>query len=182
MKKYIKSSDFDGFGHSTNPDDKKTNYKYYLPDLDIDGTVEEIYQDVLNNYVTDVKALHAIQEILLQNGWGEEAKIVQYYIDEIEEETEYGNGYNISRVKIDIADGYTHAGFEDVEWGQIKWWLNCYLDGEYVYITLTNPETDITDADRVPVDEFMNMTRYDFDTWVGNLHYYGEFYDYSNEE
>lgn len=175
MKKYIRASQFDDFGHSTNPGDNKTNYKYYLPELDIDGTVEEIYADVLHNYVTDRDALVAIQEILLQNQWNEEAKIVGYFIDEIDEEKQYGNNYNISRMKIDIAQGYKNAGFRDAGWGEVNWGLDCYVDGDYVIIILTDPETWVSDGDRVPISEFMNMTRDDFDTWVGQLRFYGDF-------
>lgn len=175
MKKYIRANQFDDFGHSTNPGDNKTNYKYYLPELDIDGTVEEIYADVLNNYVTNRDALVAIQEILLQNHWNEEAKVVGYFIDEIDEEQEYGDDYNISRMKIDIAEGYQNAGFKDAGWGKVNWGLDCYVDGDYVIIVLTDPETWVSDADRVPVSEFMNMTRDAFDTWVGQLRFYGDF-------
>ncbi len=175
MKKYIKANQFDDFGYSTDPGDNKTNYKYYLPELDIDGTVEEIYSDVLHNYVTDHDALVAIQEILLQNQWSEEAKIIGYFIDEIDEEKQYGDDYNISRMKIDIAEGYQNAGFRDVGWGKVNWGLDCYVDGDYVIIVLTDPETWESDADRVLVSEFMDMTRDDFDTWVGQLRFYGDF-------
>lgn len=168
--------DFNSLGTSNRPDDKRTNYKF--TDKYISGNDEspdELFRQVMSNYITDRNELETIQEILKRNNWDEEAKIVGYYIDELDEEAKYGDDYSISRVKIDIADDYKHAGFRDAQWGEVKWWLDCYLDGDYVIITLTDPDTMVTDVDRVPVDEFMNMTRDDFDTWVGQLRFYGNF-------
>jgi len=175
MKRYIAAS-FDDFGHSTDPNDKRTNYRFadkYIPGND--ETPEELYNQVLGNYITDKGELETIKEILIRNGWDNEAQIVQYYIDEIDEDSQFGDDYNISRMKIDIATGYDRAGFEDVSWGKVEWGLDCYLDGDYVIIVLTDPETWEKDADRVPVEEFMSMTRDDFDTWVGQLRFYGDF-------
>jgi len=170
MYKYLKS------------DSQKTNYRFsdkYIPGND--ESPEELYNQVIHNYITDKDELEIIQEILKRNNWVEEAKIVGYFIDEIDEEKQYGDDYNISRMKIDIAQGYQNAGFRDVGWGKVNWGLDCYVDGDYVIIILTNPETWVSDADRVPISEFMNMTRDNFDSWVGQLSYYGDFVDYSEE-
>lgn len=167
--------DFNGLGTSNNPNDKRTNYKFtdlYIPGND--AAPDELFQQVMNNYITDRGELEAIQKILERNGWDEEAKIVGYFIDEIDEEKQYGDDYSISRMKIDIADGYNKAGFE-TNWGEVQWELECFLQDGYVFIGLTDPETYVTDYDRVPVDEFMNMARDDFDTWVGQLRFYGDF-------
>lgn len=167
MYRYVKS------------DSQKTNYKYYLPEFDIDGTVEEIYADVLHNYITDRDALVATQEILLQNNWGDESKIVGYFIDEIDEEKQYGDAYNVSRMKIDIAQGYLRAGFSDVPVGEYD--LDCYVERNNVVIVLTDKTTGVSAADKIPVSQFMTMSRKDFDSWVGQLSYYGDFVDYSEE-
>jgi len=168
--------DFNGLGTSNDPNDKRTNYKFtdlYIPGND--AAPDELFQQVMNNYITDRGELESIQKILERNGWKEEAKIVGYFIDEIDEEKQYGDDYSISRMKIDIADDYKHAGFKDATWGKVEWGLDCYLDGDYVIIVLTDPETWESDSDRVPVEEFMNMTRDDFDSWVGQLRFYGDF-------
>ena len=176
MKKYIRANQFDDFGHALDPNDKRTNYRFsdkYIPGND--ASPEELYEEVLLGYVTDRGELETIKEILQLNHWDDQAKIVQYFIDEIDEEKQYGNNYNISRMKIDIAQGYKNAGFKDVGWGEVNWGLDCYVDGDYVIIILTDPETWVSDGDRVPISEFMNMTRDDFDTWVGQLRFYGNF-------
>ena len=168
--------DFNGLGTSNNPNDKRTNYKFtdlYIPGND--AAPDELFQQVMNNYITDRGELEAIQKILERNGWDEEAKIVGYFIDEIDEEKEYGDDYSISRMKIDIADGYTKAGFEDVPWDSFN--LSCYYDSRNnkVVIELTDSYNWETDADAIPVEKFMNMTRKDFESWVGELSYYGNF-------
>lgn len=174
MKKYIKSTDFDDFGHSIDPKVKKTNYKYYLPDLDIDGTVEEIYQEVLNNYVIREDSLLAIQEILLQNGWMDEAKIVGYYIDELREILKNDDTYSWSRVKIDIAQGYTKsAGFEQRPWGDFL--LSCWVDRDAVIIQLEDYSGSQygSGVTSLPISEFMVMSPKDLDDIVGQLNAYG---------
>ena len=112
---------------------------------------------------------------MAQNCPDEEAKIIDYYIDEIEEEKQYGDDYSINRMKIDIADDYSHAGFDDVSWDSYK--LSCYYDvqSQRVVIELTDNYNWETDADAIPVEKFMNMTRKDFENWVGELSYYGNF-------
>lgn len=181
MKKYIKANQFDDFGHSTDPNDNKTNYKYYLPDLDIDGTVEEIYADVLHNYVTDRDALVAIQEILLQNRWNDEAKIVGYFIDEIDEEQEYGNDYNVSRMKIDIAEGYRNL--EDIyTFGENKYDINIEIqvDGDNLFVIVDDnrdPNNLMRGSSNLPISEFMQMSRKDFDSFINEILFYGMYPD-----
>ncbi len=160
MKRYIQANQFDDFGHSTDPSDNKTNYKYYLPDLDIDGTVEEIYADVLHNYVTDRDALVTIREILLQNQWNDEAKIVGYFIDEIDEEQEYGNDYNVSRMKIDIAEGYRNL--EDIyTFGENKYDINIEIqvDGDNLFVIVDDnrdPNNLMRGSSDLPISDFIN--------------------------
>jgi hypothetical protein len=168
--------DFNGLGTSNNPNDKRTNYKFtdlYIPGND--AAPDELFQQVVNNYITDREELEAIQKILERNGWDEEAKIVGYYIDEIDEEAEYGDAYSISRMKIDIADGYSLAGFEDVPWDSFN--LSCYYDSHSnkVVIELTDTDTWETDATAISLDEFMNMTRKEFDNVAAELSFYGNF-------
>jgi hypothetical protein len=78
-------------------------------------------------------------------------------------------------MKIDIADGYDKAGFEDVPLDSFK--LSCYYDAhsQRVIIELTDTYNWETDADAIPVEKFMSMTRKDFEDWVGELSYYGNF-------
>lgn len=174
MYKYVKSSDFTPLGTPINPDDKRTNYRFadkYIPEND--ESPEELYRQVVGNYVTDKLELETIKEIFIRNNWIDEAQIVQYYIDELDEIAEYGDAYNISRLKIDIADGYVRAGFADVPWGEYN--LECYTERGYLIVVLSDPYTGESAADKLPIDEFMSMSRKDFEAFVGQLAYYGNF-------
>lgn len=167
MKKYIKSSQFDDFGHSIDPNDKKTNYKYYLPELDIDGTVDEIYQTVLNNYVNDRAELEAIREILVQNGWYDEAKIVGYYIEDLEEVANDQTAY-VGQMKIDLAKGHTSTGFTDVApWDDLEIEVN--TEGNDLFISVFDQSTGESGGTMISKDEFFSMSRKAFDSLIGQI-------------
>lgn len=175
----IDYGDFNGLGTSNNPNDKRTNYRF--TDKYISGNDESpdvLFRQVMNNYITDRGELETIKEILERNGWEEESKIVQYYIDEIDEEKEYGDDYSISRMKIDIADGYDHAGFEDVSWGE-DFKLSCWLDADDIIIHLADWGSDSfgQGSTSISVDEFMSMTRGEFDSLVGQVNAYAMTYE-----
>ena len=82
-------------------------------------------------------------------------------------------------MKIDIAQGYLRAGFSDVPVGEYD--LDCYVERNNVVIVLTDKATGVSAADKIPVSQFMTMSRKDFDSLVGQLSYYGDFVDYSEE-
>ena len=118
MKDYHRPTDFSDFGTPNNPEDQRTNYRFYdkyIPGYD--ESPEELFRQVTHEYINDRDELETIKEILVRNGWDNEAEVVQFYIDELDEEKQYGIGYNVSRMKIDLADGYTHTGFEQYPYG-----------------------------------------------------------------
>lgn len=173
MKNYIQPAQFYETGHNVDANDPKTNYKYYYPELDIDGTVEELFQEVLHNYVTNEDSLIAIQEILLQNHWDTEAEIVGFYIDELRELAENDNAYSWNRVKIDLAQGYTKGDeFSDKPWGDYS--LTCWLDRDAVVLELWNYDVYPSHgATSIPFDEFMNMSVDSLEDIVGQIAAYG---------
>lgn len=170
----MRTASFDNFGHSTDPNDQRTNYRFsdlYIPGND--ESPEELFRQVLGNYITSREELETIKEILIRNGWDEEAVIVQYYIDEIDETAESDDDYSWARVKIDLAQGHIGgAGFEQVPWGDYE--LSCWIDNGYVMLQLENNDVYPTMGyTSVPVAEFMNMSATEIDELLAGVASYG---------
>ncbi len=170
MYRYVKS------------DSQKTNYRFsdkYIPGNDV--TPEELYNQVIHNYITDKGELETIQEILKRNNWTEEAKIVGYFIDEIDEEEKYGNDYNVSRMKIDIAQGYRNL--EDIyTFGENKYDINIEIqvEGDNLFVIVDDnrdPDNLMRGSSELPISEFMQMSRKDFDRFINEILFYGMYPD-----
>lgn len=149
-----------------------------------DKKPDELFNDVTSNYITDKEDLEAIQDLLWANNRDDEAEIVGYYIDEIDEEKKYGDDYSVARMKIDLALDNYFGGFEQVPIGE-NLLLSCWEQDGKICINIE----DFSDGKYGQVynvftpEEIMNMSREDFDRAVNDTWYYGEpNYDYDDED
>lgn len=149
-----------------------------------DKKPDELFNDVTRNYITDKEDLEAIQDLLWANNRDDEAEIVGYYIEEIDEEKKYGDNYSVARMKIDLALDNYFGGFEQVPIGD-NLLLSCWEQDGRICINIE----DFSDGKYGQVynvftpEEIMNMSREDFDRAVNDTWYYGEpNYDYDDED
>ena len=76
---------------------------YYEPELEIEGTSQEMYDIMRRNYITNPDTLTRLEEILREENKDDMANMVSYYNGELSEENE-NNDYSINRMKIDFLD------------------------------------------------------------------------------
>lgn len=159
---------------------QETNYtpipnRYYEPDLDLDGTAEELFTQARNGYIENPDALHRLAEILEQENRAEEAERVRYMEErEREEDT---NLYSVAQMKLDFMDGI--GGIDDVS---IEDGLNLSVmyepSNDSVVVSLSRMEQDgnedvlSTGAASMTLDEFKQMSRADFERFVGEVNAY----------
>lgn len=159
---------------------QETNYtpipnRYYEPDLDLDGTAEELFTQARNGYIENPDALHRLAEILEQENRAEEAERVRYMEErEREEDTSL---YSVAQMKLDFMDGI--GGIDDVS---IEDGLNLSVmyepSNDSVVVSLSRMEQDgnedvlSTGAASMTLDEFKQMSRADFERFVGEVNAY----------
>lgn len=151
--------------------------RYYEPELDLDGTAEEFYIQARNNYIENPDILHRISEILSQEGRMEEAERVSF-MEERERElnTEL---YSVAQMKLDFMDGNMGGGVDDIEIGEGH---NLTVQFEphdsTVIVALRSEWQDgdelvlSTGASSIPLNEFKQMSRADFERFVGEVNAY----------
>lgn len=149
--------------------------RYYEPDLDLDGTAEELFVQARNGYIENPDALHRLVEILEQENRAEEAERVRYMEErEREEDTDL---YSVAQMKLDFMDGI--GGIDDVA---IEDGLNLSVmyepSNDNVVVSLSRMEQDgnedvlSTGAASMTLDEFKQMSRADFERFVGEVNAY----------
>lgn len=149
--------------------------RYYEPDLDLDGTAEELFTQARNGYIENPDALHRLAEILEQENRVEEAERVRYMEErEREEDTSL---YSVAQMKLDFMDGI--GGIDDVS---IEDGLNLSVmyepSNNSVVVSLSRMEQDgnedvlSTGAASMTLDEFKQMSRADFERFVGEVNAY----------
>lgn len=149
--------------------------RYYEPDLDLDGTAEELFVQARNGYIENPDALHRLAEILEQESRAEEAERVRYMEErEREEDTDL---YSVAQMKLDFMDGI--GGIDDVA---IEDGLNLSVmyepSNNNVVVSLSRMEQDgnedvlSTGAASMTLDEFKQMSRADFERFVGEVNAY----------
>jgi len=144
--------------------------RYYEPELEIDGTADELFIQARNNYVEDPEALHRISEILDQEGKTEEAERVRYMEQREREDRE---PYSVGQMKLDFMDGL-HGGVDDVEISDgLRMTVTYEKRDDTVVISLdrmdSTEEADVrySGANSIPLSEFKTFTKKDFDSFVG---------------
>lgn len=155
---------------------------YYEPELEIEGTSQEMYDIMRNNYITNPDTLTRLEEILRSEGKDDMADMVSYYNGELSEE---GNDYSINRMKIDFLDSRTlhystGGGLDDFtihEADGEKTSLSVFYepsnDTVLISVNEVTSEYEGVGATSVSLDEFLKFTESDFDRTVGEVIAYG---------
>lgn len=149
--------------------------KYYEPMLNFDGTAEELFIQARNGYIEDPGALHQIGKYLVQEGKTNEAERVGYMEERQREDISL---YSIAQMKLDFMDGYC-KGIEDVAISDTTFLSVAFESRDNIIIVsisqvIQDGEEDIyfNGASTIPFDKFKNMSRADFERFVGEINAY----------
>lgn len=155
---------------------------YYEPELEIEGTSQDMYNNVRRNYITNPDTLTRLEEILRSEGKDDMADMVSYYNGELSEE---GNDYSINRMKIDFLDSRalhhsTGGGLDDFtiheadgERASLSVFYEPSNDTVLISVNEITAEYEGVGATSVSLDEFLKFTKSDFDRTVGEVIAYG---------
>lgn len=156
--------------------------RYYEPQFDFDGTAEELYNQVRRGYIENVEDLNRIEEILRGENKNDMADMVSYYSAELNEDTTL---YSFNRMKIDFADSRelhsnTGGGLDDVVISEdnnsrlsLTVMYEPYNDSVVVALSDNGEDYESHGQTVIPLDDFLNMSRADFDSNINELYYYG---------
>lgn len=149
--------------------------QYYEPELDLNGTSEELYIQAGNGYIEDPDALRRIAEILEQEGRSEQAERVRYM--EEREREENTHLYSVAQMKLDFMD--KTGGIDSVEIGDgLNLSVSYEPQGDNVVVSLSRTWRDgdedvlSTGTAGMSLEEFKNMNRADFERFVGEVNAY----------
>ncbi|BAL01902.1 hypothetical protein OBV_p-00470 (plasmid) [Oscillibacter valericigenes Sjm18-20] len=148
--------------------------RYYEPELQIDGTAEELFLQARNGYMNNPQALDRLKEILDAENRIDEAQRVGFMADREREAGDFS--YSVAAMKLDALDGiYELADGVKIrddgslrlsvthENGQIAIFLAAYGDGD---------EPDRTGVNTISDAEFLAMSRADFERFVNETFAY----------
>lgn len=144
--------------------------RYYEPELDLNGTADELFVQARNGYIESPEALAKVQEILSNP---DEQKTEQaFYVGVLREIAENeGNDYQVyAQMKKDILD--------DVQPEEVALrdglTLEVRKEQDNVLIALTESGADreATGASAVPVEQFLAMSAHDISVFVGEVYAY----------
>ena len=145
--------------------------RYYEPNLDLDGTADELFIQARNGYISSPEALHRVAEFLTLEDKTDKAERVRFME---EREKEDGSQYSVAGMKLDFMDG-VNGGCDEV---QIEKGL--YLSvmfepsNSMVCVSLrhTDGEDNSVGSATLSLDEFKKMSRADFESLTGQIFYY----------
>jgi len=144
---------------------------YYEPELDLDGTSEDLYTDARNGYIDNPDALHRLGEILTQEGKTEEAERVGYMEERENEDT---NPYSIAEMKLDYLNGY-HSTDEITINDDTNFTVIYEQGNNSVVVSLSQMWQDgetyieMKGVNALSFDEFKNMNHDDFERFLGAM-------------
>ena len=144
--------------------------RYYYPDLDLDGTADELFVQARNGYIEDPAALAQLQEIL--SNPVEQKTEQAFYVGVLKEiaEDKGDQPYVFAQMKKDILDGVQP---EEVSLrAGVPMELEVRREAENVLIALTatDIEASAIGATSVTVDQFLNMSAEDFERTVNEVY------------
>ena len=148
----------------------QSEYRYYYPELDLDGTADELFTQARNGYIESPEALGRLQEILTQEN-KESSALYVGVLREIAED----NGqrpYVFAQMKKDILDGVSP---EEVTLRE-GLTLSVMLDeGDNVLLSLQeiSEERDAAGSGAIPAYQFIRMTAGEFEETVNSIYAYG---------
>lgn len=147
--------------------------RYYEPNLEIDGTVDELFIQARNGYIENVDALKYIENILEKENKVQEAERIGYMI---ERELEDTSPYSTAQMKIDfldsIEDGYSGGGIDEVEIAE-NTYLSVFFEEETQNVVVSVNQIRIDNDEKeeitysgstyISFDEFKKMSQKDFE-------------------
>lgn len=149
--------------------------RYYFPELDLDGTADELFTQARNGYIEDPEALDKLTEILHGEGKKKQAEAVGFMA---EREREGEIPYSVAQMKLDILlNDSIYVDDVDLGYGTVLSLSYEPRDRE-VIIALTqfreDGDEDIvsTGAASLPADEFKTMDQKGFMNFVDRVYAY----------
>lgn len=147
-----------------------TENRYYEPELDLDGTAEELFIQARNGYIESPEALAKLQEILSSavENKTEEA----FYVGVLKEiaETEGTEYHPYAVAKKDILDDVNPEDISERDGLTVE--IRKEQDNVLVAVSEFTEEREATGATAIPVEQFVNMTAQDISRTVNEVYAY----------
>lgn len=147
-----------------------TENRYYEPELDLDGTAEELFIQARNGYIESPEALAKLQEILSSavENKTEEA----FYVGVLKEiaETEGTEYHPYAVAKKDILDDVNPEDISERDGLTVE--IRKEQDNVLIAISEFTEEREATGATAIPVEQFVNMTAQDISRTVNEVYAY----------
>lgn len=147
-----------------------TENRYYEPELDLDGTAEELFIQARNGYIESTEALAKLQEILSSavENKTEEA----FYVGVLKEiaETEGTEYHPYAVAKKDILDDVNPEDISERDGLTVE--IRKEQDNVLIAVSEFTEEREATGATAIPVEQFVNMTAQDISRTVNEVYAY----------
>lgn len=147
-----------------------TENRYYEPELDLDGTAEELFIQARNGYIESPEALAKLQEILSNavENKTEEA----FYVGVLKEiaETEGTEYHPYAVAKKDILDDVNPEDISERDGLTVE--IRKEQDNILIAVSEFTEEREATGATAIPVEQFVNMTAQDISRTVNEVYAY----------
>lgn len=145
--------------------------RYYEPELDLDGTADELFIQARNGYIDNPEALHRVAEILTLEGKTEKAERVRFME---EREKEDDALYSVAGMKLDFMDGL-NGGCDEVQI-QDGLYLTVMFEPSNQTVCVSLRHIDDEDSSigstALSLEDFKKMSRKDFELLTGQIFYY----------
>lgn len=147
-----------------------TENRYYEPELELDGTAEELFIQARNGYIESPEALAKLQEILSSavENKTEEA----FYVGVLKEiaETEGTEYHPYAVAKKDILDDVNPEDISERDGLTVE--IRKEQDNVLIAVSEFTEEREATGATAIPVEQFVNMTAQDISRTVNEVYAY----------
>lgn len=147
-----------------------TENRYYEPELDLDGTAEELFIQARNGYIESPEALAKLQEILSSavENKTEEA----FYVGVLKEiaETEGTEYHPYAVAKKDILDDVNPEDISERDGLTVE--IRKEQDNVLIAVSEFTEEREATGATAIPVEQFVDMTAQDISRIVNEVYAY----------
>lgn len=147
-----------------------TENRYYEPELDLDGTAEELFIQARNGYIESPEALAKLQEILSSavENKTEEA----FYVGVLKEiaETEGTEYHPYAVAKKDILDDVNPEDISERDGLTVE--IRKEQDNVLIAVSEFTEEREATGATAITVEQFVNMTAQDISRTVNEVYAY----------
>lgn len=147
-----------------------TENRYYEPELNLDGTAEELFIQARNGYIESPEALAKLQEILSSavENKTEEA----FYVGVLKEiaETEGTEYHPYAVAKKDILDDVNPEDISERDGLTVE--IRKEQDNVLIAVSEFTEEREATGATAIPVEQFVNMTAQDISRTVNEVYAY----------